>query len=47
MNAKQAAEKRYTDALHGCSVTEEFVSSKAAKSGATGKVSPSSDSKYR
>ncbi|XP_071359737.1 protein FAM161A [Trachinotus anak] len=32
-NAKQAAEKRYTDALHGYDLTEEFLSSKAAKSG--------------
>ncbi|XP_047431979.1 protein FAM161A [Mugil cephalus] len=32
-NARQAAEKRYTDALHGCDVTEEFISSKADESG--------------
>ncbi|XP_078129493.1 protein FAM161A [Sander vitreus] len=44
-NAKQAAEKRYTDALHGCDLTEEFISSKAVKSGSAGKASPSSDSK--
>ncbi|XP_044045438.1 protein FAM161A [Siniperca chuatsi] len=44
-NAKQAAEKRYTDALHGCDLTEEFISSKAAKSGSARKASQSSDSK--
>ncbi|KAM3623179.1 uncharacterized protein V6R79_008018 [Siganus canaliculatus] len=44
-NAKQAAEKRYTDALHGCDLTEEFIRSKAAKSGSASKASPSSDSK--
>ncbi|XP_034756728.1 protein FAM161A isoform X2 [Etheostoma cragini] len=44
-NAKQAAEKRYTDALHGCDLTEEFVSSKAVKSGCAGKASPSTESK--
>ena len=27
-NAKQAAEKRYTDALRGCGLSEDFVSSK-------------------
>ncbi|KAM7009438.1 protein FAM161A isoform 1-T1 [Tautogolabrus adspersus] len=32
-NAKQAAQKRYTDTLHGCEVTEEFISSKAGKAG--------------
>ncbi|XP_023268184.1 protein FAM161A [Seriola lalandi dorsalis] len=32
-NAKQAAEKRYTDALQGYSLTEEFISGKAVKSG--------------
>ncbi|KAG7220268.1 hypothetical protein INR49_018324 [Caranx melampygus] len=32
-NAKQAAEKRYTDALQGCDLTQEFISSTAAKSG--------------
>ena len=46
-NAKQAAEKRYTDALHGCDLTDEFISSKAAKSGSARKASPSSDSKQR
>ncbi|XP_028461778.1 protein FAM161A [Perca flavescens] len=45
MNAKQAAEKRYTDALHGCDLTEEFISSKAVKSGSSGQASPSTDSK--
>lgn len=44
-NAKQAAEKRYTNTLHGCDVTEEFISSKAGKSGTLRKASPSSDSK--
>ncbi|XP_029998699.1 protein FAM161B isoform X2 [Sphaeramia orbicularis] len=44
-NAKQAAEKRYTDALHGCAVTEEFITSKAGKSASARKASPSSDSK--
>ncbi|XP_022071643.2 protein FAM161A isoform X1 [Acanthochromis polyacanthus] len=44
-NAKHAAEKRYTKALHGCDVTEEFISSKAAKSGSARRTSPSSDSK--
>ncbi|XP_037620670.1 protein FAM161A [Sebastes umbrosus] len=44
-NAKQAAEKRYTDALHGCELTEDFISSKAAKSGSAREASPSSDSK--
>ncbi|XP_029294006.1 protein FAM161A [Cottoperca gobio] len=44
-NAKQAAEKRYTDALHGCDLTEDFISSKAAKSGSAHEApSPSSDS---
>ncbi|XP_029134247.1 protein FAM161A [Labrus bergylta] len=32
-NAKQTAQKRYTDTLHGCEVTEEFISSKAGKAG--------------
>uniref|UniRef100_A0A3P8S8K3 Protein FAM161A n=1 Tax=Amphiprion percula TaxID=161767 RepID=A0A3P8S8K3_AMPPE len=45
-NAKHAAEKRYTKALHGCDVTEEFISSKAAKSGSARRASPSSDSKH-
>ncbi|XP_012725279.2 protein FAM161A isoform X1 [Fundulus heteroclitus] len=31
-NAKQAAEKHYVETLHGCDVTEDFISSKAAKS---------------
>ncbi|XP_041837826.1 protein FAM161A [Melanotaenia boesemani] len=31
-NAKHAAEKRYTETLHGCDVMEEFISSKAAAS---------------
>nr|XP_046231587.1 protein FAM161A [Scatophagus argus] len=44
-NAKQAAEKRYTDALRGCDVTEEFISCKAAKPGAARKASPSSGSR--
>ncbi|XP_074538381.1 protein FAM161A [Halichoeres trimaculatus] len=40
-NAKQAAEKRYTHTLHGCDLTEEFISGKA------GKPSPSSSRKHR
>ncbi|XP_042341780.1 protein FAM161A [Plectropomus leopardus] len=44
-NAKLAAEKRYADALHGCDLTEEFISSKAVKSGSARKTSPCSDSK--
>ncbi|XP_059185063.1 protein FAM161A [Centropristis striata] len=44
-NAKQAAEKRYTDALHGCDLTEEFISSKAVKSRSANKASQSSDSR--
>ncbi|XP_040002978.1 protein FAM161A [Xiphias gladius] len=44
-NAKQAAEKRYTDALHGYELTEEFVSSKAAKSGSARNATQSSDGK--
>ncbi|XP_068451702.1 protein FAM161A [Clinocottus analis] len=40
-NAKQAAEKRYTDALHGCDLTEEFISSAAAR-----RASASSDNKH-
>ncbi|XP_072513559.1 protein FAM161A [Salminus brasiliensis] len=32
MNAKQAAEKRYAEALRGCGLNEGFVSSKAPKS---------------
>lgn len=47
MNAKQAAEKRYTKALHGCDLTEEFIGSKVGKSAFTRKASPSSDSKQR
>ncbi|AWP05045.1 putative protein FAM161A [Scophthalmus maximus] len=42
-NAKQAAERRYTDALHGCDLTEEFISSHAARSGS---ASQSSDGKH-
>ncbi|XP_044197754.1 protein FAM161A [Thunnus albacares] len=42
-NAKQLAEKRYTDALHGCDLTEEFISSKAARAGSARRASPSSD----
>ncbi|XP_034445260.1 protein FAM161A [Hippoglossus hippoglossus] len=45
-NAKQAAEKRYTDAVHGCEVTEEFICSKAAKPGPARSASQSSDSKH-
>ncbi|XP_068583345.1 protein FAM161A [Cebidichthys violaceus] len=45
-NAKQAAEKRYTDALHRCDLTEEFISSKAAKSGAARKTSTSSEDRH-
>ncbi|TKS68707.1 Protein FAM161A [Collichthys lucidus] len=45
MNAKQAAEKRYTKALHGCDLTEEFIGSKVGKSAFARKASPSSDSK--
>ncbi|XP_054461245.1 protein FAM161A [Anoplopoma fimbria] len=45
-NAKQAAEKRYTDAVHGCDLTEEFISSKAEKSGSARKTSTSSDYKH-
>ncbi|XP_040892304.1 protein FAM161A [Toxotes jaculatrix] len=44
-NAKQAAEKRYTDALHGNDLTEEFISCKAVKSGSARSASQSSDSK--
>ncbi|XP_029707379.1 protein FAM161A isoform X1 [Takifugu rubripes] len=33
-SAKQAADRRYTDTLQGCDLTEEFVLSKAATSGA-------------
>uniref|UniRef100_A0A3B4T5B5 Protein FAM161A n=1 Tax=Seriola dumerili TaxID=41447 RepID=A0A3B4T5B5_SERDU len=43
-NAKQAAEKRYTDALQGYNLTEEFISGKAAKSGS---ASQHSDGKQR
>uniref|UniRef100_A0A7N6BM46 Protein FAM161A n=1 Tax=Anabas testudineus TaxID=64144 RepID=A0A7N6BM46_ANATE len=43
----QAAEKRYTDALHGCSLTEEFISSKVTKSGSACKASSSTDSRQR
>ncbi|XP_070684054.1 protein FAM161A [Pempheris klunzingeri] len=44
-NAKHAAEKRYAEALHGCDLTEDFISSKAAKSRSARKASASSDSK--
>ncbi|GLD68171.1 protein FAM161A [Lates japonicus] len=44
-NAKQAAEKRYTDALHGLNLTEEFISRKAARSGSARHASCSSDSR--
>ncbi|XP_029378929.1 protein FAM161A [Echeneis naucrates] len=43
-NAKQSAEKRYTDALHGCDLSEEFISSKAAKSGPASHCSDSKQS---
>ncbi|KAK9540812.1 hypothetical protein VZT92_003238 [Zoarces viviparus] len=45
-NAKQAAEKRYTDAVHRCDLTEEFISSKAAKWGAARETSTSSDNRH-
>lgn len=44
-NAKQAADKHYTNTLHGYDVTEEFISSKAGKLGSSPKLSPSSESK--
>ncbi|XP_055366800.1 protein FAM161B isoform X2 [Betta splendens] len=44
-NAKQAAEKRYTDALHGCNLTEEFISSEADKSGSGCRATSSNGSK--
>ncbi|XP_075993038.1 protein FAM161A [Genypterus blacodes] len=31
MNARQTAERRYADALRGCDLTEEFISSKVVK----------------
>lgn len=34
-NAKQAADRRFVDALQGCHLTEEFVLSKAARSAAS------------
>ncbi|CAL1602452.1 unnamed protein product [Knipowitschia caucasica] len=43
-NAKQAAEKRFTEALLGCDVTQDFIAKNAAKSSSARKVS-SSDSK--
>ncbi|KAM9314897.1 protein FAM161A [Pholidichthys leucotaenia] len=46
-NAKQAAEKRYTEKLHGCNVTEEFISSQAGQSGSVRKASLFSDNKHR
>ncbi|KAM4749793.1 protein FAM161A isoform 2-T2 [Anableps anableps] len=42
-NAKQAAEKHYIETLHGCDVTEDFISSKATKSAPERKISTSSD----
>ncbi|KAF7645992.1 hypothetical protein LDENG_00195320, partial [Lucifuga dentata] len=42
-NAKRMAEKRYTDALRGCDLTEEFLSSKAVKPRPTRR--PSSDAR--
>uniref|UniRef100_A0A1A8FEH7 Protein FAM161A n=2 Tax=Nothobranchius korthausae TaxID=1143690 RepID=A0A1A8FEH7_9TELE len=43
--ARQAAEKRYIEALHGSDVTEDFLSSKVGKSASDRKASASSDSK--
>ncbi|KAK1886989.1 Protein FAM161A [Dissostichus eleginoides] len=43
-NAKQAAEKRYADALQGCDLTEDFISSKAAGAGSEHNASESRDS---
>ncbi|XP_033944612.1 protein FAM161A [Pseudochaenichthys georgianus] len=43
-NAKQAAEKRYADALQGCDLTEDFISSKAAGAGSENDASESRDS---
>ncbi|KAF7213308.1 family with sequence similarity 161 member A [Nothobranchius furzeri] len=43
--AKQAAEKRYIEALHGSDVTEDFLSSKVGKPASDRKASVSSDSK--
>ncbi|KAM4585112.1 protein FAM161A [Odontesthes bonariensis] len=45
-NAKQAAEKCYIKTLHGCDVTEEFISSKATKSATQRTASLLSDDKY-
>ncbi|KAL6111109.1 fam161a [Pungitius sinensis] len=42
-NAKRAAGRRYADALRGCDLTEEFVRSTAAKSGAARDASTPSD----
>ncbi|XP_076584809.1 protein FAM161A [Chaetodon auriga] len=44
-NAKRAAEKRYTEALRGCDLTEDFISGKVAESRSACKAPPSSDSK--
>ncbi|XP_020562940.1 protein FAM161A isoform X2 [Oryzias latipes] len=44
-NAKQAAEKRYIDALHGCDLTEEFIKGKAPESASLRKASLSSDNR--
>ncbi|XP_060923432.1 protein FAM161A [Limanda limanda] len=45
-NAKQAAEKRFTAAVRGCDVTEEFLCSRAAGPGSARSPSQSSDSKH-
>ncbi|KAM9856564.1 protein FAM161A [Aulostomus maculatus] len=42
-NAKQAAERRFTDALQGCDLTEEFISRKAVRAGSSRQGSSSSD----
>ncbi|XP_061581189.1 protein FAM161A isoform X2 [Cololabis saira] len=44
-NAKRAAEKQYIKTLQGCDVTEEFVSTKAARSASLHKSSLSSENK--
>ncbi|KAM6939598.1 protein FAM161A [Xenentodon cancila] len=44
-NAKHAAEKHYIKTLHGCDVTEEFVSSKAVTSASLHQSSLSSENK--
>lgn len=46
-NAKQAAEKHYTDALRRCDLSETFISGKAAKSRSFRETSPSVDSSQR